>query len=511
MATHPRRLGFALVAAALFSALVVVPVTAQDATPAPAAGGLAGLAGGFDLGLGVGATAFNDIVSTDVTPEDGIDNPVPVLTTTTYQKVSLSPDLAFGKFGLGLDITFHVNFSGGATGDMYLRREDWVPAIFEDATATGGEKIAALAELYLGKFRYVRWGLRGEPLYVKFGMIDDGTLGNGFLMGNYANTLFLPATRILGLALGVDGSLFKFPLIGMETFVGNLARFDVVGGRLYVRPLSFTSVPILKNLAVGATVVADRNPYLYGDADTTQELIASPVIALGVDLQQPILSSPFLSLVAFADWGLLTTTPAAASAVSGMGAMVGVGGKLISFLTYGAQIRLVGPRFVPVYFDSMYDLGRAGKYQTLTADDAYVARAFAQWMASIGTSFLEDAVIVRLSASGPFVPPVDLDGLVLDNSELSAPQVKGIVKVEAEFLRGFSLLASYDKKNIATLKDIISAEDAVIQARLNYKTGPAVISFVYNLKYLPEPVLNEQGQERRWEISSGLETSIQLF
>ncbi len=488
MATHPRRLGFALLAVFLAGALVAIPATAQEAAPAPAAGGLGGLLGGFDLGLGVGATAFNDLI--DTTPLDGIDNPV--LSTTSYQKISLSPDLAFGKFGLGLDITLHVNFSGGPT-------------------ATGGQKLAALAELYLGKFRYVRWGLRGEPLYVKFGMIDDGTLGNGFLMGNYANTLFLPETPILGLAFGLDGSLFKFPLVGVETFVGNLARFDVFGGRLYVRPLSLTSVPILKNLSVGATLAVDRNPYLYGDADVSQDLTASPVIALGVDVQQPILASKLVSLAVFADWGLVTTTPEGAAAASGTGAMIGVGGKLVSFLTYGAQIRIVGPRFVPIYFDSMYDLGRAAKYRTLTMDDAAVAKTFAQWMASIGTSFLKDAIIFRLSASGPFVPPVDITGTPLDNAELSAPQVKGIVKVEGEFLRGFSVLATYDKKNIATLRDLVSAEEAVIQARVNYKTGPAVISFVYNLKYLPEPVLNEQGDLRHWEISSGLETSIQLF
>jgi hypothetical protein len=501
MAYHRRPLGLAL-AAALFAGLVgVAPAVAADEP----AGGVAGFLAGFDLGLGVGATAFTDVVDD-------------VLVTTTYQKVSLSPDLAFGKFGLGLDITLHVNFSGGPTGDKYVRTEDWVPASFQDPAAELGEKLTDLGELYLGKFRYIRWGLRGEPLYIKFGMIEDGSLGNGFLMGDYSNTMYLPGTRILGLALGVDGSLFKFPLLGLETFVGNLARFDVFGGRVYVRPLSLTGVPILKNLSVGVTGALDRDPYLYGDGDPDLVLpAASPVVALGLDLQQPILSSPLLSLAAFADWGMLMSSTAGGS-VNGMGAMVGAGGKLIGFLTYGAQIRMIGPRFVPVYFDSTYDLDRAAKYQTLTADAADIAAAwYAQWVASIGASFMDDNILFRISASGPFVPPVDIGGVALDNSELSAPQVKGLAKVEGDFLRGFSFVASYDKKDLDTtsfgnlVRDLVSPLDALIQARVNYKTGPAVISFVYNLKYLPEPVLDDQGVERRWEITSGLETSIQLF
>jgi hypothetical protein len=499
MTMHPRHRGYALCFALLAVAFVAAPATAQDAS-ATAAGGAAALPGplaGFNLGLGVGATAFNDVV----TGASG-----PALVTTTYQKISLSPDLAFGKFGLGLDITLHVNFSGGPTGNKYLRTEDWVPPIF-DATlypsATTGQKVAALAELYFGKFRYVSWGQRGEPLYIKFGMIDDGTLGNGFLMGNYANTLFLPEKRILGLAFGLDGSLFKFPLLGVETFFGNLARFDVLGGRIYVRPLSLTSIPILKMLAVGATVVVDRNPYLYLTQTTTA---AAPVLALGVDAQQPILTSPMASLAVMADWGMLTTSSAAGGKAAGVGAQLGVGGKLVGFLTYGAQVRVIGSRFVPVYFGTMYDLVRGERYGLLTAAAADVAPAFGAWQASIGASFLKDAILFRLGAGGPFSPPVQIAGVPDPTNELNWPEVHGLIKVEGDFLKGFSFLASYDKTTIKTFADLISAENALIQARVNYKTGPAVISFVYNLKYLPEPVGNT-----RWQVSSGLETSVQLF
>jgi hypothetical protein len=124
---------------------------------------------------------------------------------TVYQTLTLSPDLAFGKFGVGIDINLHYTFTGGGTGqDFEIYSGDWVPA---DAGLT-------FFELYLPKIRYVRYGLKGEPLFVKLGSIDDATLGNGFIMGNYANTLFLPERRIFGLTFEMDGALFIFPSSG---------------------------------------------------------------------------------------------------------------------------------------------------------------------------------------------------------------------------------------------------------------------------------------------------------
>jgi len=49
-----------------------------------------------------------------------------------------------------------------------------------------------------------------------------------------------------------------------------------------------------------------------------------------------------------------------------------------------------------------------------------------------------------------------------------------------------------------------SAENAAIQAQFNFKSGPAVISFVYKIVYDPT-------QTPEWNITSGLQSSIQLF
>ena len=182
--------------------------------------------GGFDFGLniGIGAETFGGV---------------------TYQTLKLSPDIAIGKFGIGLELTLHYLFAP----DFEVRQEDWVP--------TGDDNIL---DVYLPKFKYVRYGFKGDPLYAKFGSIENGLLGNGFIMGGYDNTLFLPEKRIFGLTFDLDGALFNFPYVGIETFIGNLAQLDVMGFRTFIRPLAFTEIPIIHGLPVGGTVALARQP-----------------------------------------------------------------------------------------------------------------------------------------------------------------------------------------------------------------------------------------------------------
>ena len=237
----------------------------------------------FGLDLGLGAATFNEVTGEGTTEQ------------ITYQSLSLSPDLAIGNFGIGLDVTIHYRFTAGTGNEFEIRSADWVPK----------EAGVSFLELYLPMFKYVRWGMRGDPLYVKLGSIDDATLGNGFIMGNYANTHFLPEKRIFGLSFDLDGKLFNFPYVGMQSFVGNLATFDVIGGRIFFRPLLMLQVPILKNLEVGTTLVADRNPFAF--IETTD--VADPITVWGADFRLPILSNAIISMMGFGDF-VKTRTPA---------------------------------------------------------------------------------------------------------------------------------------------------------------------------------------------------------
>jgi len=413
----------------------------------------------FGLGLGIGVATYPDGMG-------GFE---------TWQSLSLSPDLAFGKFGIGLDVKLNYNFTGGSGNEFEVRREDWVPDEWP---------LTSFLDLYLPKIKYVRWDEKGAPLYVKLGSIEDGTLGDGFIMGGYDNTLFVPNDRHFGLAFDLDGAQFKFPYVGIETFVGDLAQLDVFGARVFVRPLIWLGVPIVKDLQVGASFAMDRKPGLYEDPPVTRD----PVVVYGADLRLPILTLKALSLVAFTD--------VATIAQESYGGMVGFGGRLLSFITYGAQLRVLGPNFIPDYFDATYDLFRSQKWD-LVANGTDTDTTMA-WFASLGTSFMNDLIVFNVSVDSPLEwgPEADIT---------KWPHLAAVFLIGPGLVKGLSLEASYDKKLIDSWASLVDPTEAVIQARLNYQIQAAVISFVYKLSY------DETATPDPWVITSGLETSIALF
>jgi hypothetical protein len=431
---------------------------------------------GFELGLGT------ETLPIDPTAPAGVTN------QATYQKLALKPDISFGKIGIGLDVTLHFNIKPGQSGsNIEIYEPDWIP---DKAGKT-------FFELYLPKIAYVRYGQKGENLFVKLGSFDDGTLGNGFIMGNYSNTRFLPETRIFGAALDIDGQLFDFPYVGIETFAGNLANFDVFGSRLYVRPLAGTEMPLLKNLQVGATVASDTDPLRYA-SDSFKSSIGSAetVIVTGLDTKLPVLNTPVVSMAVFGD---LAFEPKGR-----WGTMAGFGGKLVNIVLYGAQLRVLGPDFIPTYFDGSYDLFRHLKYEALQQEAS--GSVYAGWLANLGFSLLSDAIVFQASLDGPFAAAPSTGATITDY-----PHLRGVLTLAEGLLAGFSFDALYEKyylgapSSIGTgnfWKDLVSPENAVIGAKINYKTGPAVLSLLYNLRYDPAT--------GAYVVTSSLMSSIQF-
>jgi len=229
----------------------------------------------IDLGLGIafGVASFED-------PDTGEQ--------VTYQALALQPDFGIGKFGLGLDLRINYRLNGGEDGDEFeIREEDWEVGDFEE-----------FLEVYLPKFRYLRWGVKGDPLFALFGGFSSATLGTGFLVNNYSNELFVPDFRIFGGMLDFDGALVGFPYLGIESVIGNVAALDVMGARVYTRPLAGLSLPLLPALEIGGTVVTDQDPFyhLERDPDAPQGLSGDEIYMWGLDVMQPILQTDAVTL-----------------------------------------------------------------------------------------------------------------------------------------------------------------------------------------------------------------------
>lgn len=426
---------------------------------------------GFGLGIGIGVQSLLNPDYTGSGPEQK---------SLTYQSLSLIPEFSYGKFALGFSFIANYRFTAGDNGDEFeVRKEDWEAGDFQE-----------FLEVYLPKIRYARYGNKGDPLFVKLGTIEDATLGNGFILGNYSNAMHLPETRLFGMNLDVDGSLAGFPYLGIETFAANLAEFDLIASRLYSRPLSGTEMRILSELRVGATLAMDTNPGYFAERNPAYPAAALPpsdasVLIYGADFRLPLLSGDRLSLAAFGD-GVFQK--------EGAGAMLGFGGRLVRILTYEAQIRLLEDNFIPTYFGASYDTFRPEQY--LVYDGVVKKDGGLGWFASLGLSLLQDTLSFTTNAEGPFG---EIEGNLYT--------WRAILVVKEGVLPGFFFDALYEKQNMANFDDFAAwKEDALIRARLNYRTGPAVISLVYNLRYDP----SEPG-DNKWRATSGIESTIALY
>jgi len=175
-----------------------------------------------------------------------------------------------------------------------------------------------------------------------------------------------------------------------------------------------------------------------------------------------------------------------------------LGGRLAGFLTYGAQVRMLGKDFLPVYFDSTYDLFRAEKY--LVASGAVPVAAYTGWLASLGFSLFADLLVFTASLDGPFRQSGT--GNYLDWPHLFAQLVLG-----RGLVPNVSLELSYDKRNLGAdgtfFQDLFNLSESVIRGRLNYSIGAAVLSLVYDIRWDP--------QQDKWITHSGIESAIELF
>jgi hypothetical protein len=428
-----------------------------------------GFKGGVNLGSDVFYTGDPVPSSTDPTAE-------------TWTRLGFQPDLSYGKIGVGLDLTAHFMLYKTADEAITFYPGDWVPYY------KGNNK--NFFDVYLPKILYVRYGLKGEdPIFAKLGSVNDLSLGNGFIMSDYSNMHFLPQQRIFGLDVGVDGAAFNFPFVGIEALTGNLARFDVVGGRVFARPLVGTAIPILKNMQAGFTAVADTDPFLYEETGS-----GDPISAFGLDVMVPIVGSKAFTLAAFTDF--------AVDPNKSTGYMLGMGGRIIGIFTYGAQLRILQEGFVPAYFDANYDLKRAERYATVKGTENS-----AGWFATIGTSLIADKLMANATIEGPFQAK---DAGDLTATQTDYPHLRGVVKMGEIEKIPFYFDASYDKYKIGAVKgffqDLVDPTDAIIGLNINYKTGASVLTLAYDAKWDPKA----DSGKGKFNVTSSLQASMKF-
>ncbi len=153
----------------------------------------------------------------------------------TYSQIRLMPEIAIWKFGIGLDIDLLIDSDGN------IRKEDWDEA-----------------EDYLHKLLFIRFAQRRDPFYFKIGSISNYTLGHGLIFNGYSNMLQYPLKRNFGGYVGVNTPLSG---LGFEAYSHSIEKNEILGGRVFAKPLKVLDLPLLSNLKIGVNVGVDRNQY----------------------------------------------------------------------------------------------------------------------------------------------------------------------------------------------------------------------------------------------------------
>jgi len=152
-----------------------------------------------------------------------------------YIGLRVQPELNIGKFGVGLDIPVLFNMATGAfKADEYKDGVAWLRLI-----------------------RFLSWGVKKrDDLYIKVGDISGAYLGYGMLINNYSNSISYEKRKI-----GAEVDYCWNDFVGIEVIYSDfdVSSFNMLGIRPYVRPLSFTGIPVLKTWDVGISMVTDRD------------------------------------------------------------------------------------------------------------------------------------------------------------------------------------------------------------------------------------------------------------
>lgn len=372
-----------------------------------------------------------------------------------YYRISFRPEVSFANFGVGLDLNLDFDSEGK------LRTEN-----FNEASD------------YLSLIRYVRYGIKNDPVFIKLGALDYYTLGHGTIMQHYNNSPTYDARRI-GLVADID-----FGKFGFESIYGNFAQSGVFGMRGYVRPLQFTSandIPILSNLEFGASYVTDFNKYARVDSGYFDQARNFKVVKdrgaltiIGFDVALPLIKSSSITITPYLDYNKIID----------FGSGVATGVKLdfegMGLLSVSAKLerRFNNGKYLPSYFNSLYEIER---FKSDSVKGTYSGKSLE--LANItenANGFYGDLLIRVLNLFDIYGGYQRLD----KNPKSGILNLRTAIEPEGA---SFVLRAGYDKINIQDEKDLFKLDDrSYLFTEVGYKPVEYIlVSIVYNWTFAP--------------------------
>ena len=201
---------------------------------------------------------------------------------------------------------------------------------------------------------YFHYGHSGDMFYFYFGEQRNRYVGNGSIVGAYYGDLRLyHPQRGVNLEVNTDYA-------GIDFFMDDVTPPNVIGGRFYLKPVSFFSKENYgNNLEIGASYFADisaPDEIVGKENDYGREVSESNVQIFGFDVSFRVLAMKYYQLSFYSDINKIVD--------AGTGLHFGVKYKLMFPGSRDIQIlsrweaRAMQPDYIPSYFNTFYDIER---------------------------------------------------------------------------------------------------------------------------------------------------------
>jgi hypothetical protein len=363
-----------------------------------------------------------------------------------YNKIALYPEFSFWKISLGLDLQIYLDQDGN------IREEDWDS--WDDV---------------LNKVWYIRYGQKGEPVFINLGGISSASIGHGTIFSRYSNMIRYPEVKKVGLIFDINCDSW-----GMETLVSNLQEKEVYGARLHYKPLASSDLFLLSDLTFAISAGTDLDP---DDDSNTKD---DDVSVVAVDVELPVLKTSVISSTLFTDlaqmslgdryiethtYSISTNTYSEKSKNNGKGFITGVLGKLL-FFDYKVAYKKLDNNFIDGFFNSFYDVERYYKANLIENTDSPKREIYSGELTYSYRDFLSIYV--------------SYDYMKYDLYN-SYPLLHGELKLDKSlFLDKFELFMSLDKKNFRdwkTFKDF-DTPNTLLKFEVGYAIAPNAMLYL---------------------------------
>ncbi len=363
-----------------------------------------------------------------------------------YVGLVLSPELTIWKIGVGLNVPILYGLQ-----DKSIRTE-----MFKDGV--GAARL----------IRYIRYGVqKQDPVYVKVGELGGTMIGFGGLVNNYTNSTSYEKRKV-GLHYDINVKGFA----GIEGMYSDFDpnSFNLFVLRPYVRPLSMTTIPIVKTLEVGTTFLTDKDQTHISTSDstfTTYTYTKDGIGAFGIDAGVTLLRVPFIQIDLFANYSRLNVegdslkaeaTDLGEKFKNGSGISAGFNFRFFFIAdVFTTDIRVerltYSDYYQPQFFDAGYELNKDAKIGSLITADKI-------------SGFYG-------SLTGQILQKVELGGALMIPDEITAT-TPALVRVNADMERlgdKISIHASYIKGNLTSLSQAFTFDERSL----------AKVRFIYHM------------------------------